>query len=64
MTSTKERVKKWRDSQRKSGKRPFTIWCTEDELYYLRRVLYQMRATNSVPCTMRNSKGKFEHLDT
>jgi Rod binding domain-containing protein len=61
--SNHSRIAKWRLKQREKGKKPIQMWLTENEQFYIERVLKQMRKTNSVPCTMRNAQGHFEHLD-
>lgn len=59
-----ERQAAWRARQRETHKRTNTVFCcTDDEAFYLRRVLEQMRREKSVPAMMRRPNGTMSPLD-
>lgn len=59
-----ERQREYRQRQKALGRKPVTMLLTEDERFYVDRVVKQMRETGGFPAMMRNAKGRFEHLDT
>lgn len=61
--TTNERQAAYRARQRDLGRTPVTTLVTEDEAFYLARVLLQMRKTGSVPAMMRRKDGTMEPLD-
>lgn len=60
-----ERQRKHREAQRALGRTARTLLLTEDEAFYLNRVLQQMRKNpNEKPAAMRcTATGRFTHLD-
>lgn len=58
-----ERQRRYREKQRKNGRKPVTLLVTEDERFYLERVLQAMREQGATPALLRNAKGQFKHLD-
>lgn len=58
-----QRQAAYKARQREKGRKPVTLLLTDDEQFYLERVLQQMRATGAVPAMMRTKKGTMEALD-
>lgn len=58
------RQRAWRERQAAQGRRNVTFNVTDDEQFYLARVLATMRLTGAVPSTARDRKGRFVHIDT
>lgn len=63
--STAERQRRHRDRLKEQGLTYRTIAMTDDEAFYLQRVLQQMRAhPTQKPAAMRDTAtGRFIHLD-
>lgn len=61
--ANRKRQAEWRERQKKLGRTNVQWHLTEDEAFYLRRVLDQMRRDGSVPAMMRNQKGQLEPCD-
>jgi len=59
-----ERQAKYRQEQKKLGRRAITMQLTEDEQFYLERTLLTMRKEQAVPCTARSvTSGRFVAID-
>lgn len=58
-----ERQAAYRARQRDLGRRNVTMMMTEDEEFYLCRVLLQMRKTGGLPAMFRRKDGTLEPLD-
>lgn len=58
-----ERQAAYKARQRELGRKPKTFIITEDEQFWLERVLKQMRTEGSHPAMMRNTKGQLKTLD-
>lgn len=61
-----ERQRAFRKRQKALGRKAINMLLTEDEAFYLERVLEQMRKNpNEKPAAMRcTATGQFRHLDT
>lgn len=59
----RERQAAFRERMKSEGKRQHGIYVTEDEAFYLERVLKTMRETGGVPATLRDDKGKMIPVD-
>lgn len=60
---TKERQAAYRARQRELGRKPFSLLVTDDERFYIERMLLQMRKTGGVPAMMRRPNGTLETFD-
>lgn len=58
-----ERQAAYRARQREKGRQQRLFLVTEDEAFYLERVLEQMRRNGSTPAQMRRKNGTLEALD-
>lgn len=61
--TNKERQENYRARQRELGRMQVNQWLTDDERFYLERVLLQMRKTGGKPAMMRRKNGTLEELD-
>lgn len=61
--TAKERQAAYKARQREAGLRQVLLWLTPDEQYYLERTLMSMREHQAKPCSLRDAKGRFVHLD-
>jgi len=61
--SNAERQRKHREKQKKLGRKARTMFLTDDEQFYLERVLLTLRKTGGVPAMVRNAKGQLEPVD-
>lgn len=61
--TNKERQAAYKGRQRALGRKPVTMLLTDDEQFYLERVLKQMREQGGYPAMMRNGKGQMVALD-
>lgn len=63
--SNAERQRAFRERRKASGQGvTFSALVTEDEAFYLQRVLAAMRQTGGTPSALRDPKtGRFVHLD-
>lgn len=64
MQTTQQRQAAYRARQRALGRSSVTLLLTDDERFYMERVIEQMRRTGSVPAMMRRKNGTLEELDT
>lgn len=58
-----ERQAAYRKRQKELGRRPASFLVTEDELFFIERMLLQMRKTGAVPAMMRRKNGTLEVFD-
>lgn len=63
LSKSAEKVKRYRDRQAKLGRYARSLYVTEDEYYYLQRVLKDMRERGLVPAFGRNAKGQVQEFD-
>lgn len=61
--SNSERQRRYKDAQRALGRKQLNIFVTDEERFYLERVLEEMRETGGKPAAMRDRQGRFYHLD-
>lgn len=61
--TNKERQAAYKARQRELGRKPVTMLLTDDEQFFLERVLKQMREQGGHPAMMRNAKGQMVALD-
>lgn len=53
----------YRKRQKELGRITRSILMTDEELFYVERVLEEMRKTGGKPAAMRDAKGRFYHFD-
>lgn len=58
-----ERQAAYKARQRELGRTAKTMLLTDDEAFYLERVLMHMRETGALPAMMRRKNGTLEPLD-
>jgi len=58
-----ERQRAYKARQREQGRAQKTFLVTDEEAFWLERVLLQMRTEGSTPAMMRNRKGQMKALD-
>jgi len=58
-----ERQAAYKARQRDLGRKTVSLMITEEEEFYLCRVLLQMRKTGGKPAMMRRKNGTLEELD-
>lgn len=58
-----ERQAAYKARQRELGRTTKTLLLTDDEAFYLERVLQHMRKTGALPAMMRRKDGTLEPLD-
>lgn len=64
MTTAAERQKAFRARQLAEGRKPRTVLMTDDEAFYMERMLAHMRANKgTAPALMRGPDGRFQLLD-
>lgn len=63
MATSAERQRAYKARQREAGRKPVSLLLTDNEQFYLERVLLQMRDTGAVPAMMRTKRGTLEALD-
>lgn len=63
MTCNAERQRKWRASQLELGRKPYSAMLTEDERFFVQRLVEQMRRDGVVPAFMRDKAGRLVPAD-
>lgn len=59
----RERQRRFRERQRQLGRRTLSLLVTDDEAFYLERVLLSMRKDGLTPAMGRDSKGRMKPID-
>lgn len=64
MATNKERQAAYRQRQRELGLRTLSLMVTDDEAFFLERVLQTMRKTGCTPASGRDPEtGRYVHID-
>lgn len=62
MTSA-EKVRAFRERQKLLSRRPVCLYLTDEERFYVERVLEGMREGEGTPAMFRNSRGQLKPID-